>query len=181
MTAGHESRGPCCGLQPTRMRDAGLLLAWIAVLAVFFAQVEIQIEGAAGWAANLPTWRIDNHPLLNVFWGGKPLTGYHVWVFSFMALVFHLPLFFHGTFNWKLEARIIGSVMVFWILEDLLWFVMNPAFGLARLNPGSVPWHRHWIFGMPVDYPVFLVLGGALMWYSFAHRKTAGEKQESGT
>lgn len=26
-----------------------------------FAQVEIQIEGAAGWAKNLPTWRIDHH------------------------------------------------------------------------------------------------------------------------
>ncbi len=64
-----------------------LLLAWLLLLAFFFAQVEIQIEGARGWAASLPTWRIEGHWLLDLFWGGRPLTGYHAWIFSFMLLV----------------------------------------------------------------------------------------------
>ena len=67
-------------------------LLYIALLALFFAQVEIQIEGPTGWAANLPTWRVEQYWWLDWFWGGRPLTGYHLWVFSFMALAFHLPI-----------------------------------------------------------------------------------------
>ena len=64
------------------------LLVFVLVVAAFFAQVEIQIEGSAGWAASLPTWRVEKHWLLEIFWGGRAMTGYHAWVFSFMALVF---------------------------------------------------------------------------------------------
>lgn len=144
-----------------------LLAAGLAVLAFLFANLEIQIEGAAGWAANLPTWRIESHPLLAIFWGGKPLTGYHLWAFTFMAAVFHLPLVMLRTFTRKLEGRILGSVMVFWILEDWLWFVLNPAFGLARFKPDSVPWHKAWVLGLPTDYWVFSAVGLALIVWSF--------------
>jgi hypothetical protein len=152
-------------------RRAAGLLAGIGILAFFFAQVEIQTEGPAGWAANLPTWRVEQHPLLNLFWGGKPLTGYHLWIFSFMALVFHLPLLINWRLNWRLEARILGSLMIFWIVEDILWFALNPAFGLARLTPQNVPWHRHWFLGVPVDYVVFLLIGAALLAISFRQTK----------
>ncbi len=156
----------CCGL-----RHALLLAGVLLGLGFLFAMVEIQIEGPAGWAAKLPTWRIENHPLLNWFWGGKPLTGYHLWVFLFMAAVFHLPLALVGTFSLKLEARIIGSVMVFWILEDFLWFILNPAYGLARFRPDSVPWHKQWVLGIPTDYLVFFVAGCLLIGVSFRRAK----------
>lgn len=68
-------------------------LFWVALLGLFFAQTEIQIEGGAGWAANLPTWRIEHHWLLDIFWGGRPMTGYHAWVFPFIAMFFHFPFF----------------------------------------------------------------------------------------
>jgi hypothetical protein len=149
-----------------------LLFAFLVLLGFFFAQVEIQIEGPNGWASALPTWRIEHHPLLNIFWGGRAMTGYHLWIFSFMALVFHLPLVICRTFNWKLEARILGSVTLFWIIEDFLWFVMNPDFGLERFEPSHVPWHKCWICGMPSDYIVFTVVGVALIVLSFRERKT---------
>ena len=154
-----------------RLRPAAVL-AGVVLLAGVFAQVEIQIEGAAGWAAGLPTWRIDHHPLLDLFWGGRPLTGYHVWVFLFMALVFHFGLLVHGRPTWRREARILGALMLFWILEDALWFALNPAFGLARLNPASVPWHIHWLWGVPTDYVTFTAVGGALLWASFRGDKS---------
>ena len=100
------------------------------LLAYFFANVEIQIEGSAGWAANLPTWRIEHHWLLDLFWGGRPMTGYHAWVFPFVALFFHLPAVFNGRWSWRIEARTIACIMVFWLTEDFLWFVLNPAYGL---------------------------------------------------
>jgi len=59
---------------------------------VLFAEVEIQIEGAAGWASSLRLEDRD-HWLLDLFWGGRPMTGYHAWVFSFMFLAFHLGVF----------------------------------------------------------------------------------------
>lgn len=151
----------------TGMRSIGvgvqavMLLLWVVMLGAVFANVEIQIEGGAGWAANLPTWRLDNS-WLNLFWGGKTITGYHVWIFSFMALTFHLPLFITGVFSWRLEARIIGAVMVFWIAEDFLWFVFNPAFGVGMFAPECVPWHKHWVLGMPLDY-ILTLTGGALL------------------
>ncbi len=147
-------------------------IGWIALLAFFFAKVEIQIEGANGWAAALPTWRVDRHPLLDIFWGGRPMTGYHAWVFSFMFLVFHLPQALCGRFSFRLEARTVGGLMLFWIIEDLLWFLMNPAFGPARFGPAFIPWHKHWLLGVPTDYPIFAVIGGALLWWSFT---AAGE------
>jgi len=150
-----------------------LLLMWVALLGFFFAQVEIQIEGAAGWAANLPTWRIEQHWLLEIFWGGRPMTGYHAWVFPFIALFFHLPLFFMGQWSWRLEARVIACIMLFWLVEDFLWFVCNPAYGLAHFDPAHIAWHKHWLLSAPTDYWVAMLATVALLWVSYrtSHNK----------
>jgi hypothetical protein len=145
-----------------RYRVVGFLL-WIMLLALLFAEVEIQIEGAAGWAANLPTWRIEHHWMLDLVWGGRPLTGYHAWVFSFMALVFHLPVFFAQRWDWRQEARVLGGLMLFWIAEDFLWFALNPAYGLAKFAPALIPWHKHWWMGVPTDYVTFSATGALLI------------------
>lgn len=147
------------------------LLLWVLVLAFLFAEVEIQIEGAAGWAANLPTWRIEHHWLLDIVWGGRPLTGYHAWVFSFMAAVFHLPAFLAGRWSWRQEARVLGCLMLFWIAEDFLWFVFNPAYGIARFAPAAIPWHKHWLLGVPTDYITFSATGGLLIALSARRRR----------
>lgn len=143
------------------------LLAWILILAIFFAQVEIQIEGQDGWAANLPTWRIENHWLLNIFWGGRPMTGYHAWAFPFILLIFHLPLFVLGQFSWKLEMRILGSLFLFWIVEDFLWFVLNKGFGIRKFHKKHIPWHKRWFLFLPCDYWYFGIPGVLLLWFSY--------------
>lgn len=135
------------------------LIACVVSLALLFALAEIQIEGAAGWAAALPTWRIEHHWLLDWFWGGRALTGYHVWVFSFMALAFHLPIVVFGRWSWAIELRILGSLALFWVLEDMLWFLLNPAFGAERFGPATVPWHKAWLGPLPTDYWVFGAFG----------------------
>ena len=140
---------------------------FVFVLAIFFAHAEVHIEGDAGWAANLPTWRIEDHWMLDVFWGGRAMTGYHAWVFSFIALFFHFPIFFSMQWSWAIEARAVASVMLFWISEDFLWFIINPAFGWKRFHPQHVGWHKHWACGAPVDYWIFGVVSAALFWYSY--------------
>jgi len=152
------------------------LLAWVALLAALFAHVEIQIEGPNGWAADLPTWRLATAPALQSLFGGREITGYHAFIFTFMFTAFHLPIVLTGHFSLRLEARILGCLMLFWILEDALWFALNPAYGLARLTPQAAPWHPHWAFGVPVDYLVLPVIGAALVLFSFRPPKPAKER-----
>jgi len=154
--------------------ELALLLSWTALTALFFAEVEIQIEGPAGWASSLPTWRVENHWLLDLFWGGRPMTGYHAWVFSFMFLIFHLGVFIDLKWSWRIEARIIAALMLFWIIEDFLWFALNPAFGIHTISPDKAPWHKHWFLNMPVDYWTFTVVSALLMWLSYAKFKGKG-------
>jgi hypothetical protein len=141
---------------PRSPASLALTLIWTLVLALFFANVEIQIEGAAGWAANLPTWRIEQHWLLDIFWGGRPMTGYHAWLFPCVALFFHFPLIFMSHFSWQAEARVLACIEIFWITEDFSWFVLNPAYGLEKFTPQFAPWHIHWWGPAPTDYWMFL-------------------------
>ncbi|TCV94622.1 hypothetical protein EC912_103107 [Luteibacter rhizovicinus] len=145
--------------------------AFTLVLAWMFANVEIQIEGGAGWATSLPTWRIERHWLLDLLWGGRAMTGYHAWVFPFIALFFHFPMVFQGRWTWRAEVRAIACVMIFWVTEDLLWFVLNPAWGLGRFNPVDVPWHKHWWGVAPTDYWVYGALGLGLFVLSGWHSR----------
>ncbi len=166
-------------------RKAVVLVLWVILLASLYAQLEIQIEGDQGWAAGLPTWRTPDNHVLNWFFGGRAVTGYHLFLFTFMAAVFHLPLAMGGRFTWWLEARILGSLMWFWLLEDLFWFALNPAFGLGRLTPAHATWHPHWLLGLPVDYIIFCILGGGLLgWslyreYLIAHAESRLEARDS--
>ena len=88
---------------------------------------EIQIEGPNGWATSLPTWRIEHHPLLDIFWGGRAMTGYHAWFFSFILLVFHLPHVIYG----KLFAAHGGTLP--WFSDAVL---DHRGFPLVCTQPG---------------------------------------------
>jgi hypothetical protein len=143
-----------------------LTAVFVLTLAFLFANVEIQIEGAAGWAANLPTWRVEKHWLLDLFYEGRTLTGYHAWVFPFVALFFHFPFAFAARWSWRGEARAVACILLFWLVEDWLWFVLNPAFGLAQFAPQHVPWHKHWLGPAPVDYWISAALSTLLLWVS---------------
>ncbi len=151
------------------------LVTWVAALAGIYALVEVHTEGPAGWAANLPTWRREPPRWLRRVWGGRLLTGYHVYLFTFRAMVFHLPHFCGVRNHAHAEVLIFASLMLFWILEDFLWFVFNPAWRLTSFRPGQVPWHKHWFLGVPVDYIIFGFISAALFALSFwLHTPTGG-------
>lgn len=96
------------------------------------------------------------------------MTGYHAWVFSFMFIVFHLGVFIYAKWSMRIEARIMASLMLFWIIEDFLWFILNPAFGLSNLTPEKVLWHKKWFFNIPVDYWTFTIVSVILLWLSYS-------------
>lgn len=136
--------------------------AGVLAAAACFALIEIQIEGPAGWAANLPTWRLKNSWLARLF-PGRPLTGYHLWILVFIVVVAHLPFAFGLPLTWQTELRAIAFILLFWVAEDFLWFVLNPHFGIRRFRPQHIPWHRQaWWWIAPRDYWIALTVGIAL-------------------
>lgn len=91
------------------------------------------------------------------------MTGYHAWIFPFMGLIFHLPYFFLDQWSWACELKILGGLVLFWIIEDFLWFVFNPGYGWAKFNKQNIPWHPRWILGLPLDYWIFIPVGVLLI------------------
>jgi hypothetical protein len=143
--------------------DHLLFVAAVLVAAGAFAMLEIQIEGEDGWGAALPTWRVENR-WTRWFFGGRPFTGYHLWVHVFIVWVVHLPfLLALAPFGWAAEARVLAFLVFFWIAEDFLWFVLNPAFGLRRFRREHIWWHAPgWWWIMPREYWLFAPVGLAL-------------------
>jgi len=135
------------------------LLGWL------LAQVEIQIEGPAGWAANLPTWRWGPPWWLKLS-NGKPVTGYHFFLLSFLICVFHLPVLFFG-FSPALEGRVIASYFLMGDTWDFQWFVWNPAWGWRRFSRERIWWFPVKILGFPMEYWMgagLYALSAGLLW-----------------
>lgn len=146
----------CAGI---REGIALFALCWL------LAKVEIEIEGAHGWAVNLPTWRWGPSWWLNLT-NGKELTGYHLYLTLFLIGMFHLPLVFAG-FSRELWAKCAAAYFLTTGAWDLQWFVWNRDWGFDALRAREVPWFRRKIAGLPVDYFFAYATSGiltALIW-----------------
>jgi hypothetical protein len=144
-------------------------MSWILLLyayALLFALVEIEIEGPHGWAEKLPTWyRVTPWyaRLMAFLLSGKPATGYHVTMLPIPLVSFHLGLAFGLPWSWALEARLVSAYLIFNVIWDFLWFVLNPHFGWRRFHKGGVWWHdRRWLGPFPIDYWNGLALSFAI-------------------
>jgi len=124
-------------------------IVYTIALAIIFALLEVQVEGKDGWCRNLPTFRI------NVFFrkilGGKPLTGYHIYLILFLIIVFHAMLH-ENPFSLQKEFQIFGLLCWFFILEDFCWFIFNPHYQLKRFLKKDIEWHKRWIWKLPSMY-----------------------------
>src|SRR6185369_8078240 len=146
--------------------DLALLLFVIAIAAVV-AELEIQIEGEKGWAGALPTWRINNKATSFILGGAyHPLTGYHFFLGLFVITFFHFPFVLGLSWSGAIEFKIIAAFSLFWLIEDFLWFVFNPSFGISRFKPGEIPWHQRWIWRLPFSYYKFFLL--SLLFYTLS-------------
>lgn len=155
----------------------GLVLTnvYIFIMATVLAILEIQIEGAGGWAKNLPTWRPrPDHPLAKIYskiMSGKELTGYHTAMWIFVVLIFHLPFALGLPLTVDSKLKTLSLFFIFIALWDFLWFVLNPFHPLKNFTKNN-PNHKSFLLGMPIDYyyalTVSLVLafiGGFFSWW----------------
>ncbi len=133
-----------------------LRIVLLCALALWMALVEIEVEGDRGWAERLPTWFRVTGPAGRAYGliaNGRPLTGYHVFMATLPVIVLLLP------FGYGLDVSAASLLMVLatylaWVIAwDYLWFVLNPAYGLARFRRGNVWWYPgRWIGRLPADY-----------------------------
>ena len=140
-------------------------LAFMVFMAFILAMWEIQIEGKDGWAANLPGWRIEKGWATKLM-GGRPLTGYHIYMTLFMIAAVHLPLFF-VSWSWRLESLLIGFYLGMLLLEDFLWFVLNPHYGIKKFRRGTIWWHKTWWGPVPSLYWILLVVVIVLYYFGW--------------
>ena len=140
-----------------------LFFTFLTLSALLFALVEVQIEGPNGWASALPTWRVETRWTRAVL-GNRAITGYHVFFQLFVLVLLHLPYALGALrFSPAVELRILAFAVMFWVIEDFLWFVCNPAYGVRAFNRERAWWHApNWWWIMPRDYWLFLPLGAAL-------------------
>ena len=127
------------------------------ILAVFLAMLEIQIEGGrGGWASSLPTWRAKLGGKLDKFFKRiflqKDLTGYHLALNAFLLIFIHWPFVYNWRWDVWAELEVLAIFVLFAVIWDFLWFVLNPKFSLRKFNAENVWWHKKWLMGIPVDY-----------------------------
>lgn len=132
------------------------LLALMIFLAIILALWEIQIEGKDGWGVKLPGWRIEKGWLVKIT-GGRPITGYHLFMTVFLIGMVHLPLFF-TPWSWRLESLLIGFYLGMVLLEDFMWFVFNPHYGIKNFRKEKIWWHKNWWGPVPSLYWILLVI-----------------------
>jgi len=138
------------------------LLVFLIFLAFILALWEIQIEGKDGWAAKSPGWRIEKGWVMKLT-GGRPLTGYHFFMTVFLIAIVHLPLFF-VPWTWRLESLLLGFYVGMIFVEDFLWFVLNPYYGIKNFRKGQIWWHKEWWGPVPALYWILLAITVVLIY-----------------
>ena len=130
---------------------------FLYVTGTLLALVEIEIEGKYGWAEKIPTWyRTTGFAgrLWGVFMGGKPLTGYHLFLTCLPLLMLHQK-FFEGNWTLPAEFMVLANYFAMAIVWDVSWFILNPNYGIENFKKGNIWWFAKspWVLGLfPIDY-----------------------------
>ncbi|MFA5135573.1 MAG: hypothetical protein WC505_07365 [Patescibacteria group bacterium] len=138
-----------------------LIFIWIYAAMVATSFWEAYVEGRNAWDKGKLGWKIQI--------GNFKLTGYHFFLFYVMwPLLITLPLVVHGwdtrLFGILLSAFFSGSV-----LEDFMWYVVNPVVKLRELNTDFANYYPRIRFGA-IRIPLFYFIGiglAFLSWFLF--------------
>lgn len=142
-----------------------VFVIFILASATVHALLEIQIEGPNGWAAKLPT-RIFRNLWTKRFTEVGHITGFHIYTVLLVLVFVHFPVFFVEQWTIYHEAFALSFVVLHFVLEDFLWFVYNPSFGIRKFSRAHIWWHTHWLIGLPVSYWTGSIAGIVLFVFS---------------
>ena len=118
---------------------------FVFVFSLIYSLMEIEIEGKHGWCKELPTAK-------NVC---KDFTLYHLLMNALIIITFTKIFYSEGIFD------VIFYTTGFFLIEDFLWFVLNPNFTIKKYTKENIPWHKEWMLGIPtanfVGLGIFIV------------------------
>ena len=144
---------------------------FLFVFCLVLAAYETQIEGAFGWAQNLPTWRPSPTNLIARLYrklmGGREMTLYHVLVFTLVVIFMHYPYFAGKAWSFSSELTTLSFFFLVVVIWDFLWFVVNPRYDFGQFWGQHVLWHKKWFWHMPTDY-WFALIVSALLYARFS-------------
>jgi len=129
-------------------------ILFVLAFATLWAWMEIEIEGKSGLAVNLPT----GCAFLGWTW-------YHVSMNIIVLLVLHRALrSVQRSAGWQQCVLFTLYAFAWFVDEDVMWFVMNPSYGITKYRKTDIPWHanKSWVAGTFVyNWVVLLCWGGA--------------------
>lgn len=124
---------------------------------VLMAFWEAYAEGEAGGAAR------SVGPQFKFL--GLKVKAYHLVLFAlYIPLLLSIALV--GRFSWHLFKYISAGYFFGLVLEDFLWFVVNPKWPFKHWNPQYVTWYAWWKMGklaLPSFYLPFIIISILLL------------------
>jgi hypothetical protein len=137
-----------------------LIFVWIYAAMIAMSFWESYVEGRNAWNKHKLGWSIK---LTKKYC----LPAYHVYVFWVMwPLLITLPLVIYG-WDTRLFGILLSAYTSGMVLEDFMWFVVNPSVKLSEFNPkfaGYYPWIKIGKFHIPAFYVVGIAIS-LLSWY----------------
>jgi hypothetical protein len=117
-------------------------------------------EGRNAWDRGKFGWRIQITKKLC-------LPAYEFYIFVVMwPLLLLLPFVVYG-WNSKLFGILVSAYFSGMVLEDFMWFVINPEVKLSEFNSKYAdyyPWLKFWKFEIPWGYVISIIISIA-SWY----------------
>ena len=98
------------------------IFIWVILAFASTSFWEAYIEGKYPWASRQAGWSRKISKRVT-------LTAYHFWLLITFAFLLTLPLIVTG-WNTKLFGIILSAASIGTIVEDFLWFVVNPYYSL---------------------------------------------------
>ena len=133
-----------------RLHNESSDIWFVLTFATLWSWMEVEIEGPTGWAMNLPT--------SCAFFGW---TWYHMSMNCIILLVLHRSLWsLHYERGVLKLARFVIYTALWYVVEDFMWFALNPHFGLIKYNKTGIPWHTNkvWVMGTFIENWIVLTV-----------------------
>lgn len=115
---------------------------FVFFVALLYSLMEIEMEGKDGWCKNLPTAK---NVLVSFTW-------YHILMMVIIILIFY------QTFQHLDIWMTVFYITSFFLIEDFLWFVFNPFYGINNYKQENIPWHKNWSAELPIENFVGLAI-----------------------
>lgn len=137
-----------------------LIFGFVYVAMVANAFWEAYVEGRNPWDQRKLGWKLK-------LGNNYTLPAYHFWLFVVMwPAMLMLPMVITG-WNWRLAGILTSAYLSGAVLEDFLWYVVNPEVKLSEFGPKFVtyhPWAKIGKLDLPISYVVLLGVS-ILVWY----------------